>query len=223
MTRAVEVQEAAQLWLSPQVHAVGIEEDLVFLDIASDAYLCLADAAQYFRIGPDGRINADPPQAADDLLEAGLLTTHGRDIRRLRPPPIARGLPVATPSLSASAIGAAIRSNFKAARAIQRLPFADILDLAEPLDTTTLVSPSSTLIDESCRFARMAPWLPRQGLCLMRSLQQRLYLQSRGLSAAWVFGVRTWPFEAHCWLQAGDSVLDDTPEHAGAYSPIFVI
>jgi len=213
------------LWLAPQVHAVSIASDIVFLDIGSDAYLCLADAAQYLRLGPGGRIEADPPQAATDLLEAGLLATQSAGTRHMTPAPepVARGLEPAKAALSASAIGAAIIANARAASAIRHLSFVEILALAGTLSQEVLVAPSAALIEECSRFARMAPWLPREGLCLMRSLQQRLYLARRGLSAAWVFGVRTWPFEAHCWLQAGDIVLDDTPEHAGSYTPILVI
>jgi hypothetical protein len=223
VTQALEQGQAARLWLSPQVHAVGVEADLVLLDIASDAYFCLADAVQYLRLGPGGAIEAHPPQAAEDLLQAGLLVTVSDGVERNRPPPIRRGLSLAPPSVSPSAMSAALAANLEAAHALQHLSFAEILALAGPLSSEGLVAPSAALITEASRFARMAPWLPRSGLCLMRSLQQRLYLQRRGLAAAWVFGVRTWPFEAHCWLQAGDLVLDDTPEHAGAYTPILVV
>ncbi|PIB92434.1 hypothetical protein CSW62_13195 [Caulobacter sp. FWC2] len=216
-------ETAMALWLAPQVHAVRIASDIVFLDIASDAYLCLADAAQYLRLGPGGRIEADPPQAATDLLEAGLLASQGAGTRHIAPAPVVRGLEPAKAALSAGAVGAAIAANARAAHAIRHLSFVEILALAGTLSEEVLVGPSAALIEDCSRFARMAPWLPREGLCLMRSLQQRLYLARRGLSAAWIFGVRTWPFEAHCWLQAGDVVLDDTPEHAGSYTPILVI
>ena len=42
-------------------------------------------------------------------------------------------------------------------------------------------------------------------------------------AAVWVFGVRTWPFSAHCWLQIGDAVLDDDPERVGIYPPILAV
>jgi hypothetical protein len=212
-----------RLWLAPDVHAVAIETDVVFLDIAADAYLCLADAAACLRMQPDGAIIIDPPRAADELLAAGLLSTTPALTSPSLAPAIARGLPVARPSLTPRTVQAALAANAKASAAIRGLTFTDILALAGGLDEAALSAPSNALLEEAARFARMAPWLPRDGLCLMRSLQQRLYLTRRGLSAAWVFGVRTWPFEAHCWLQAGDVVLDDTAEHAGAYTPILVV
>jgi hypothetical protein len=38
-----------------------------------------------------------------------------------------------------------------------------------------------------------------------------------------VFGVRTWPFHAHCWLQVEDVVLDDHHERIGAYTPLMAL
>jgi hypothetical protein len=45
-------------------------------------------------------------------------------------------------------------------------------------------------------------------------------LHAKGLDAHWVFGVRTWPFQAHCWLQCEDLVLDDQPDRVRAFTPI---
>jgi hypothetical protein len=46
------------------------------------------------------------------------------------------------------------------------------------------------------------------------------FLAARGLAADWVFGVRTWPFSAHCWVQAGGIVLNDTVERVAPYRQI---
>jgi hypothetical protein len=35
-----------------------------------------------------------------------------------------------------------------------------------------------------------------------------------------VFGVRTHPFEAHCWLEKDRVILDDTVEHVRWFTPI---
>ncbi|SFI51864.1 lasso peptide biosynthesis B2 protein [Caulobacter sp. UNC279MFTsu5.1] len=211
-----------RLWLAPHVFAVTIGPDIVVLDVLSDTYFCLADAALHLRLGADGAVDVEPAEAADDLLEAGLLQT-------APPPPraaareIRQGRPSSPSPISPRAVGVALRANLTAAKSIDQLPFADVLSLAGPLAETVFEAPTTELLREADRFARLAPWLPREGLCLMRSLQQRLYLTRLGHAAAWVFGVRTWPFKAHCWLQAGDVVLDDTPEHVGTYTPILVV
>jgi hypothetical protein len=78
------------------------------------------------------------------------------------------------------------------------------------------------MLDDIAVFRRVAPWLPLDGACLFRSGFLLGYLESLGHRVDWVFGVRTWPFRAHCWLQAGDVALDDEAERLIAYHPIMV-
>jgi hypothetical protein len=80
--------------------------------------------------------------------------------------------------------------------------------------------PDARLLEDLAIFRRLAPWLPLDGLCLYRSHLLRTYLVALGHSVDWMFGVRTWPFRAHCWLQAGDVALDDEAERVSAYHPI---
>ncbi|MBS0331310.1 MAG: lasso peptide biosynthesis B2 protein [Proteobacteria bacterium] len=69
-------------------------------------------------------------------------------------------------------------------------------------------------------FHRWAPFAPTSGKCLLRAYMLLRLLRRRGEDATWVFGVRTWPFHAHCWLQCEDVVLDDHPERIRAFTPI---
>jgi hypothetical protein len=71
-------------------------------------------------------------------------------------------------------------------------------------------------------FQTLWPWSPVQGACLFHALALRIFLRRAGGRCDWVFGVRTWPFSAHCWLQSGDLVLNDVAERVGAYRPIMV-
>lgn len=71
-------------------------------------------------------------------------------------------------------------------------------------------------------FRTLWPWSPVQGACLFQALVLRLFVRRGGAACDWVFGVRTWPFSAHCWLQSGDLVLNDLAERVGAYRPILV-
>lgn len=70
-------------------------------------------------------------------------------------------------------------------------------------------------------FWQMAPWLPIEGECLVRSALLMRFLNQRGLEADWVFGVRLWPFMAHCWVQLDDLCLNDDVERLTAYTPIY--
>jgi hypothetical protein len=72
-------------------------------------------------------------------------------------------------------------------------------------------------------FQAWAPWLPAPAKCLIRSFVLLRLLRRSGFDARWVFAVRTWPFEAHCWLQVGDLVLDDEVERLVAFHPILVV
>lgn len=214
-----------KVWLAPQVRAAWVETDIVLLDIASDAYLCLVGAGEHLRRDADGALASQPPEAAQDLVAAGLLIPDAPTAGAGSPTPpiVTRGLEGEAAAVNPLSVFHAIAANRSAAKAIADQPFETVLALAGPLDAAAFDPPSAALLAESGRFSRMGPWLPHAGLCLMRSLQQRLYLAARGHGVAWVFGVRTWPFEAHCWLQAGTVVLDDTPARVGGFTPIMVV
>ncbi|MDV3455853.1 lasso peptide biosynthesis B2 protein [Sphingomonas sp. HF-S4] len=74
------------------------------------------------------------------------------------------------------------------------------------------------------RLARAAqPFLPGTARCLGSSLFLLGVLHRRGLSARWVFGVRTYPFEAHCWVEHDGMILNDSLEHARSFTPIAAV
>jgi hypothetical protein len=59
--------------------------------------------------------------------------------------------------------------------------------------------------------------------CLFESLVLIEFLASHGLFPGWVFGVQARPFAAHCWVQHGETVLNDTLEHLARYRPIMAV
>ena len=98
--------------------------------------------------------------------------------------------------------------------------FAEILArAATPLGT----EPSEPLEAVVQRFHRWAPYAPFSGKCLLRSFVLLRHLRRHGHDPAWVFGVTTWPFGAHCWLQHDDVVLDDTCDRVALFRPILVL
>jgi Transglutaminase-like superfamily len=73
-------------------------------------------------------------------------------------------------------------------------------------------------------FARMRVFLfSSRDECLHDSLAVVEFLARYGLYPSWVFGVRARPFEAHCWVQHGGTVFNDSVEQVGAYVPIMVV
>ncbi|OIQ70741.1 hypothetical protein GALL_476450 [mine drainage metagenome] len=110
------------------------------------------------------------------------------------------------------------------ARSFRGRSFAWILAQAQR-DARLLpaAAPSRRTRDLTAAFQACQPWIPFQGACLYRSFLLREALRRLGEPVWWVFGVQTWPFEAHCWLQVGDVVLDDWVERVVAYTPILAV
>ncbi len=209
--------------LSPQVHGVAIGQDLVLLDVAADAYFCLVDAATSVAVEPDGRVET-ADEVRQTLADAGLIVQGLAD----RAPVMTPARRDVEPALHAQADGQTVsrllRATWIARRDLRRRSFAQLLAwaAARPAGRAT-PDPTPGLIAEAARLATLRVWAPFDGACLARSYMALRYLRLCGHDAAWVIGVRTWPFSAHCWLQAGDVVLDDTAARVLPYRPILVI
>lgn len=59
--------------------------------------------------------------------------------------------------------------------------------------------------------------------CLPRSIALAICLASRGVRVQLIIGVKIAPFGAHCWVQAGEEVLNETVEEVLRYYPILAI
>jgi hypothetical protein len=69
-------------------------------------------------------------------------------------------------------------------------------------------------------FQRLRPLYPRSYLCLFDSLALLEFLAGYHFLPRVVFGVVADPFQAHCWLQDGLTVINDELERVGRYKPI---
>lgn len=72
-------------------------------------------------------------------------------------------------------------------------------------------------------FRRARLFVPVEMRCLLDSLALLDFLHRRGFRASLVFGVASDPFTAHCWVQAGDCVLNDTVGSVTAHTLIRVV
>jgi hypothetical protein len=73
-------------------------------------------------------------------------------------------------------------------------------------------------------FANLRPFLfTSKDQCLFESLVLIEFLARYRIYPGWVFGVQSRPFAAHCWVQLGDTVLNDTLEHIVRYTPIMAV
>lgn len=200
------------------VHCAAVGRDLVILDLGSDAYFCIPDAGAF------GHATVQVEDLASDVLESLIEA----ELVRSGPAPTLRQSP---PSAATSDLRDAVVTSLRpidGIRAVKALgalrlagdgcPVSRLLALAAPQASSS--SDPDLVLQAAGRFASMLPWLPVRNQCLHRSALLMLYLRSEGFTANWIFGVRTWPFRAHCWVQIDNVCLSDDSERLRAYTPI---
>lgn len=214
------------LFLTPHVHAAACGDDLVLLDVARDSYFCLPDAAAGLNLESGAR--ALPGVAEDlaaDLVNAGLATLEdgeaGGAWRPVAPTNDLSRLP------TGCAAGLGDTAAFAASLAAMSVSFrgrslAAMLTHVQTRRTGFRAAPRVSAVARAQMFRSLLPWAPVQGACLFQAFLLLDYLARAGIDADWVFGVRTWPFMAHCWVQDGTTVLNDSVDRVSAYAPILV-
>ncbi len=70
------------------------------------------------------------------------------------------------------------------------------------------------------KFAAGRIWAPAAYVCLFDSLALSLFLIKRGVRSDLVFGVRSRPFSAHCWVEVDGVILDDGGEDCRSFAEI---
>lgn len=194
-----------------------VQEDVVVLDTRVDAYSCLPDLADSVRI-VGGEVAANP-EVLDALVQAGILS---------REPSCRHRTPLPNSPTSLAQTAAPTRNGItdialfwltvlRAGIRLQKRPLRDLLAEQPPRSIELDIERIAGL---TTVFVAWLPWVPWQGACLYRAYVLRSLLRAAGQDARWVFGVRTWPFSAHCWLQVGDLVLDDDLDRVATYKPI---
>ena len=216
---------AQRIWrLAQDVHAALCGEDLVLLDVSRDQYFCLPQAGANLLLDPAlGVLRGLADDLAAELQEANFLTD--REVlqpRRWGPPPTQeafdvvpapRGRAPSWPDLVAGSLAMLSRYH--------RRPFADLVGRRRAQRGGRLDIAAAARLGAG--FQTSLPWLPVQGACLYQSFLLLDILACHDLRADWVFAVRTWPFAAHCWVQAGDVVLNDTVDYVSSFEPIMVV
>ncbi len=78
--------------------------------------------------------------------------------------------------------------------------------------------------DETARlcsiYCRLRVIATDRGQCLFDTLALKLFLGNYGIFPDWIFGVRLNPFGAHCWLQHGNTVVNDSIDSVRPFTPI---
>ena len=214
--------------LSPDVYAAICGQDLVLLDLARDAYFCHPGGARGLVLAAGGqRLEGLDPDVWVELAQMELAAP-GQAAVRPR-------LEFAAPEFDLSARSGSGATPLEAvgfARAFAsmgltyyRRPLGRLVKRARSRRAALAGTgaPCADVERRALAFRELLPWSPVQGACLFRAWMLLEFLAQSGLGARWVFGVRTWPFSAHCWLQDGPVVLNDSVGRVSDYSPILVV
>ena len=208
------------LWCAPDIYLAALDEDLIVLDVANDRYDCLIGVGPFVCPRANGGVELHDSTVVDALREAGVdLDARPRPPRASSSPPRRAATPsraatsdVLRAGLSLAAATAAFQGKSLSALVRFRLP------KASPAAVASLDESALNILLAAERSAR--PWVPFEGECLQRTFLLRYFLAGRGVATDWVFGVRTWPFAAHCWLQIDDLVVGDRLERVRRFTPI---
>jgi len=207
---------------APSIHVASIEDDLVALDLENDAYFCLPGLGRHLIDAGDGQWTASNAVIADGLLETGLFQTAASCPPGPALPPAVRTSRCYEGPGSGSMAGVTLATIMaREAWRIHGRPLKELI--ARSPNLTLRHDQTAEAMADARLFDHWMPWVPGQGQCLFRAYLLRAFLASRGRGATWVFGVRTWPFSAHCWLQVGDVLLDDDVDRVALYTPIMAV
>ena len=206
------------LWSAPTVFMTPVHEDIVVLDVRTDRYECLVDAAAWLKPAADGSLTVPDEGVARQLIGAGLASEQAPPTRHALIP-ARRALTRSTPAsrwdvLRAGLVLAAATASFRS------LSLDTLVRSPEHAPGSPAGADHNRLAELVGAAQAAAPFVPFEGECLQRAHLLRRLLWREGFRPQWIFGVRTWPFGAHCWLQIDDLVVGDTLDRVRFYTPI---
>lgn len=208
--------------LAADIHLAWVGPDVIALDVAQDRYILLLNAAEALIPAAPGAVRLGDGAARVALEQAGFLDdtpqpprTPMLQARRAIEPP-------ARPEASLIPWWSSLLDGLLATAAFKRRTFVELVATARSRRPRRGARPTDPALALE-QFYAIYPWLPWEGDCLQRAFLLHQHLHRRGLACRWVFGVRAWPFLAHCWVQIDDVVIGDSLSRVGAFTPIMVV
>lgn len=202
---------------SPDLAWCLVDDRLVFLDVCKDRYFCLPEERNAALISeirasmvPDGlwRQPESFPRPVDWTLAA-------RTCEAIR-----------EGEFDLAETARALWAHRRIERRLATKSLSVVLtETRSALLRASMISPSLSERGSRCVRAFEQAKLLRsaKGQCLPRSLALALCLARCGDRPHVVLGVHLRPFKAHCWVQSGDAVLNDSAEEVLRYQPILII
>jgi hypothetical protein len=239
--------EHSPFYLSKHTFICLADNHYVFLDLRSDEYSCL-DRTQSdilkrllngHRIVDDHSSNIRLHETADSassavvqtLLKKGLAVNRATDGKiptlPFIAPPAASLMDVSDKPRPAINSGHVWHFFSAAAAASKNLRWGSIERTVRTVEDRKSacgnVLESCAITDLFEIFQTLRPYYPRPYLCLFDSLALLHFLARYDVFPLWVYGVTLEPFNAHCWIQAGDFVVNDTVDNVCNYTPIMSV
>ncbi|MGV9009951.1 lasso peptide biosynthesis B2 protein [Brevundimonas sp.] len=217
------LQTSVTCVLADAIHLAWCGDDVVILDLDRDQYGLLVDARPLLAPGPvPGTISIDP-EVRDDIEALGLAATGFLSEPRLPLPAQTGDMPGGPHAVGLWAGLRAATDSLVSTTTFHGRPLGHLVAAARRRRTSTGPSSLAPLARAVGAFGAVHPWIPFEGDCLQRGYRLHHHLHCRGFDARWVFGVRTWPFLAHCWVQVGDLVVGDSLDRVGGFTPIMAV
>ncbi|HET6523515.1 lasso peptide biosynthesis B2 protein [Sphingopyxis sp.] len=199
-----------------------IGDAVIFLDLPVDRYFLLTDGhAEDFLRALSGEASA-----SDWLIERGIFadrkTEEGTEPDALVAPKISLvDGPLDEASVATTA--ASLWLQWRTRKELRRRPLSSIIGELKSAGRRETAQPNDAVIaGVAAAFLCAKRYAPAIDQCLVRSIAMKRMLMHRGSAVSLVFGV-TMPFAAHCWVQAGSTVLSDPLDIVLHYKPILAV
>lgn len=209
-----------------------VDGRLLFLDVIADRYFCLSSPAEKCFLGlveADGRV-AEREDALDTLVSRGMLIEAAQPVP-LKPctlPPFPEESVLDQP-LPRGSMRQAVGALGRLAAAQLRLKIAG---LARTLSTISVMkarlesapgNPDILLCRTMAGFGRATGIATILDNCLGQSIAIAHDMLARELRPDVVLGVRLGPFNAHCWVQYENRLVNDRFDMVRTFTPILLI
>lgn len=238
--------QSVRYFLKPHVFLAPAERYVVILDVRRDRYLCVL-RSQFDSLVPwlsgwpgdnsSGACSSAPPAGPVAAIAAAFIaqdiltrdTVDSKPVAPLSSPtPKARALPRRRPSFPSilQKTASFLRACHRADVMLGNSPFERVVDAVRKRSRASSGDteiPAERLLRLVAIFEALRPIYPRPHLCTFDSLALLEFLARHGIHPRWVFGVCADPFHAHCWVQLGETVLNDRIERVLHLVPIMAV
>lgn len=213
------------------IHAALVDGRSVLLDIPKDRYFLVPDPVNdtLQDLDLDHDLSASQQQRLGSLVRSGILVTNpvGQNSRiytqRAAEPATEAPQRQHTNSLLAAALLQHARTSARIRLSSIGAILGNLRSRKKRLIESGKFASAHSIYERASAFRSSSKFYPNDHRCLRRSIAFMDDLLRHGHVADLVVGVQLSPFSAHCWVQQGETVLNDGIEDVQPYTPILVI